>query len=51
MFSPVARFESLPTLLVLAVQDGLHVYKMDLTTVFLNEKLKEEVCMDQPEDS
>ena len=49
-FSLVARFESLQTLLVLAVQDGLHVHKVDLTTAFLNERLKEEVCMDQPED-
>ena len=50
-FSPVARFKSLQTLLVLAEQNGLHVHKVDLTTAFLNERLKEEVCMDQPEDS
>ena len=39
-FSPVARFESLQTLLILAVQDGLYVHKVDLTTAFLNEKLR-----------
>ena len=48
-FSPVARFESLRTLLALAVQDGLHVHQMDVTTAFLDGKLKEEVYMDQPE--
>ena len=47
-FSSVARFESLQTLLALAVQDGLHVHQMDVTTAFLNGKLKEEVYMDQP---
>ena len=48
-FSPVARFESLRTLLELAVQDGLHVHQMDVTTAFLSGKLKEEVYMDQLE--
>ena len=47
-FSPVARFQSLQTLLALAVQDGLHIHQMDITTAFLNGKLKEEVYMDQP---
>ena len=49
-FSPVARFESLRTLLALGVQDGLHVHQMDITTAFLNGKLKEEVCIDQPKE-
>ena len=49
-FSPVARFESLRTLLALAVQDGLRVHHMDVTTAFLNGELKEEVYMDQPEE-
>ena len=48
-FSPVARFESLQTLLALAVQDGLHVYQMDVMTAFLNGKIKEEVYKDQSE--
>ena len=49
-FSPVARLESLQTLLALAVQDGLRVHHMDVTTAFLNGELKEEVYMDQPEE-
>ena len=48
-FSPEAKFESLQTLLLLAVQDGLHVYQMDLMTAFLDGKIKEEVYMDQSE--
>ena len=48
-FSPVARFESLRMLLALAVQDGLYVHQLDVTTAFLNGKLEEEVYMDQPE--
>ena len=35
-------------LLALAVQDGLHVRQLDVTTAFLNGKLEEEVYMDQP---
>ena len=38
-FSPVARFESLRTILALAVQRDFHVHHMDVTTVFLNGKL------------
>ena len=45
----MARFESLRMLLALAVQDGLHVHQLDVTTAFLNGKLEEEVYMDQPE--
>ena len=47
-FSPVARFESLRLLLALAVQSGLTVHQMDVTTAFLNGTL-EEVYMQQPE--
>lgn len=43
-FSPAARFESLQMLLALAVQDGLHVYQLDMTK--LNGKLEEEVYME-----
>ena len=49
-FSPVARFESLRTLLALATQDGLTVHQMNVTTAFLNGELEEEVYMAQPEE-
>jgi len=48
-FSPVVRFESLRTVIALAVQNGLKLHQMDVTTAFLNGQLKEEVYMKQPE--
>ena len=47
-FSPVVRFESLRIVIALAVQNGLKLGQMDVTTAFLNGDLKEEV-MKQPE--
>ena len=48
-FCPVVRHESIRTLIALAVQDGLKLHQMDITTAFLNGELKEEVYMKQPE--
>ena len=48
-FSPVVRFESLRTVIALAVQNGLKLHQMDVTTAFLNGELDEEVYMKQPE--
>ena len=48
-FSPVARFESLRMVIALAVQNGLKLHQMDVTTAFLNGELKEEVYMKHPE--
>ena len=48
-FSPVARFESVRTVIALAAQHGLKLHQMDVTTVFLYGDLKEEVYMKQPE--
>ena len=48
-FSPVVRFESLRTVIAFAVQHGLELHQMDVTTAFLNGELKEEVYMRQPE--
>ena len=48
-FSPVVRFESLRTVISLAVQNGLKLHQMDVTTAFLNGELDEEVYMKQPE--
>ena len=39
----VVRFESLWTMITLAVQNGLKLHQMDVTTAFLNGTLKEEV--------
>ena len=48
-FYPVVRFESLRTVIALAVQNGLKLPQMDVTTAFLNGELEEEVYMKQPE--
>ena len=48
-FSPVIRFESLRTLIALAVQKGLTLHQLDITAAFLNGELKEDVFMRQPE--
>ena len=48
-FSPVVRFESLRTVIALAMQNGLKLHQMDVTTAFLNGELQEEVYMKQPE--
>ena len=44
-FSPVARFESLQTVIALSV---INSFKMDVTTAFLKGELEEEVYMKQP---
>ena len=48
-FSPVIRFETVRMMIALAVQNGLKLHQMDVTTAFLNGKLEEEVYMKQPE--
>ena len=50
MFCPVVRLESFRTLVALAVQHGLKLDQVDVTTAFLNGELKEEVYMKQPPD-
>ena len=48
-FSPVVRFESLRTVIALAVQNGLKLHQTDVATAFLNGEPEEEVYMKQPE--
>ena len=48
-FCPVVRLESFRTIIALAVQHGLKLHQVDVTTAFLNGELEEEVYMRQPE--
>ena len=48
-FCPIVRFESVRTVIALAVQNGLKLHQMNVTTAFLNGELEEEVYMRQPE--
>ena len=48
IFCPVVGFESVRTVIALAVQNGMKLHQMDVTAAFLNGNLKEEVYMKQP---
>jgi hypothetical protein len=47
-FSPLARLDTVRTLLAIAAQHKWHVYQMDVKSTFLNGFLEEEVYVDQP---
>ena len=49
IFSPVARFESLQLLLVLAMLEDWEIHQMDVKSAFLNGVLEEEIYMEQPQ--
>ena len=49
MFSPVARYTSLRSLLALANAHDLEVHQMDVKTAFLNSSLDCDIYMSQPE--
>ena len=48
-FSPVLKYNSLRTILAIAVHRDLDISLLDVKTAFLNGDLKEEVFMEQPE--
>lgn len=48
-YSPVAKLDTLRTVLALANQEKLVVHQMDVKTAFLNGTLTEEIFMVQPE--
>jgi hypothetical protein len=47
--SPVAHFESLRLILVLATLEDWEIHQMDIKSAFLNGLLEEEIYMEQPE--
>lgn len=47
-FSPIIRFDTVRTLLSVAVRDGLNLAQFDVKTAFLYGSLKEDIYMYQP---
>ena len=48
-FCPVVGFESVQTVMALALQNDMKLRQMGVATAFLNGELKEEVYIKQPE--
>ena len=48
-FAPVARFDTIRTLVAVAAHKGWNLYQLDVKSAFLNRELKEEVYVQQPE--
>ena len=48
-FAPVARMDTVRTVLAIATQKKWLVYQMDVKSTFLNGYLEEEVYMEQPQ--
>ncbi|GKC73101.1 retrovirus-related pol polyprotein from transposon TNT 1-94 [Tanacetum coccineum] len=48
-FAPVARFEAIRIFIANAASKNITIYQMDVKTAFLNDELKEEVYVSQPE--
>ena len=49
MFAPVARMDTVRTVLAISAQNKWHVYQMDVKSAFLNGYLEEEVSVEQPQ--
>ncbi|CAL2271953.1 unnamed protein product [Prunus armeniaca] len=48
-FAPVARLDTIRTLIALAAQKEWNLYQLDVKSIFLNGVLKEEVYVEQPQ--
>jgi hypothetical protein len=48
-FAPVARLDTVRTIIALAAQKGWNLYQLDMKSAFLNGELKEEVYVQQPQ--
>nr|GEV05585.1 putative copia-type Pol polyprotein [Tanacetum cinerariifolium] len=49
-FAPVARIKAIRIFIANAAHKNMTIYQMDVKMNFLNEELKEEVCVSQPEE-
>nr|GFD26295.1 retrovirus-related Pol polyprotein from transposon TNT 1-94 [Tanacetum cinerariifolium] len=48
-FAPVAHIEAIHIFIANAASKNMTIYQMDVKTAFLNDELKEEVYVSQPE--
>ena len=48
-FAPVARLDTIRSLIALAAHKGWFLYQLDVKSTFLNGVLNEEVCIEQPQ--
>ena len=49
VFSPVARMESIRILIAITAQEEWELHHLDVKTAFLNEEIKEDIYISQPE--
>ena len=49
IFSPVARMESIETLIAIDTQERWELHHLDVKTAFLNGEIKEDIYITQPE--
>lgn len=48
IYAPVARIQTIRTLLTVSVEKGYHIHQMDVTTAYIQGDLQETVYMEQP---
>ena len=49
MFAPIARMDTVRTVLAIVAQNKWHAHQMDVKSTFLNGYLEEEVYVEQPQ--
>lgn len=49
VFAPVARYETIRTLLAASVNEEMHVHQMDVISAYVQGELNDEIYMEQPE--
>ena len=48
-FAPVARLDTIRTIIAVAAQKGWLLYQLDIKSAFLNGKLEEDIYVEQPQ--
>ena len=50
VFAPVARHDTIRSVIALAAQNSWPIFQLDVKSAFLHGELKEEVFIDQPQN-